>query len=242
MGGTRTVQVILAGYPEQMRQLMLTNPGLKSRFQHSVPFPDYTGKELFQIALQMLESKQLVLSPDAAERLEDICELQAELNDPMSGNARFVRNLLDVAGMRQAERLLAMESRTREALVTIERDDLEAREEDFKKSGIVLNKTIFTSTAEPPRKHKLKPPPGQAPRQGQRGEVEAGPGESEDVLQLLGLPPKREDDSDSAWGDDPSGDDADENDDDDDADDDLGTTRTDTINSDDVSDPWPPAR
>lgn len=196
--------VILAGYPVQMKQLMQTNPGLKSRFQHSVNFPDYSGGELYEIALQMLAPKGLELAPDAELRLRELCYLQAELNDPQSGNARFVRNLLDVAGMRQAERLLKMEARTREALITIEREDLDAKEEDFKKSmaGIVLNKTIFEGSAEHARARQLQPPP-----------------EGKCAVKT------KDEDSDSAWGD--------EDDDD---------MRTDTIRSDDVSEPWPPGR
>lgn len=115
--------VILAGYPSDMQRLLQTNTGLPSRFPTIVRFPDYTGQELCQIALGILARQQMRLSDKADERLRGLCEAQASMADPMAGNARFVRNLLEKAGMRQAQRLIALPSRTREQLTTLEEDD-----------------------------------------------------------------------------------------------------------------------
>ena len=93
-----------------------------------VPFPDYNAEELAEIAVGMLAVKQQVLSPAALTSLQGTCERQAALGDPMSGNARFVRNLLEKAAMRQAERLCALPDGgpplTREQLVTLEACDI----------------------------------------------------------------------------------------------------------------------
>ena len=86
--------VILAGYPREMKALLEANPGLKSRFPVTVNFPDYTGEELEQIAHGMLDKMKMILSPEAAIRLAQVCRAQAQLNDAQSGNARFVANLI----------------------------------------------------------------------------------------------------------------------------------------------------
>lgn len=82
--------VILAGYPTNMEELLTRNPGLKSRFPITVPFPDYTHQELVEIANDMLAEKQLTLSSAAAEVLATMCRAQAASGDAMSGNARCV--------------------------------------------------------------------------------------------------------------------------------------------------------
>jgi len=135
--------VILAGYPVQMKSLLQSNPGLKSRFPVNVSFPDYNGHELEEIAKRMLASKQLMLSQQATSKLTELCHAQAKLDDPMSGNARFVRNLIEVACMRQAERLVALPSRSKEQLMTLEVVDLDAKSTDFQGSGIVLAESTF---------------------------------------------------------------------------------------------------
>lgn len=119
--------VILAGYPSNMDELLTRNPGLKSRFPINVPFPDYSSDELVEIAKGMLGEKQLALSGDAAAVLSRMCKAQAASGDAMSGNARFVRNLLEAAGMRQAERLCALAERSREQLTTLEACDLQPK-------------------------------------------------------------------------------------------------------------------
>uniref|UniRef100_A0A7S0VAN1 AAA+ ATPase domain-containing protein n=1 Tax=Hemiselmis tepida TaxID=464990 RepID=A0A7S0VAN1_9CRYP len=116
--------VVIAGYPGQMDELMARNPGLRSRFPISVPFPDYSGEELTEIAQRMLKDRQQVLSAPALRSMEAVCQRQAMSKDVQSGNARFVRNLLESAAMRQAERLCALPERSREQLVTLEACDL----------------------------------------------------------------------------------------------------------------------
>jgi len=131
--------VILAGYTQDMERLLQANSGLKSRFPVTVHFPDYSGDELVAIADGMLESPlELKLTPGARERLVQVCHAQARLHDPLSGNARFVRNLLEKACLRQAQRLVQLPSRSKEQLTTLEEDDLGVPPAEMVLSGLVL--------------------------------------------------------------------------------------------------------
>lgn len=95
--------VILAGYPEQMKQFLESNPGLVSRIRHRVEFPDFTRDELRQIALDMVSRQEMTLSPAAADAITDHAVALAER--PGFANARTVRNLVDQATTRHAARV-----------------------------------------------------------------------------------------------------------------------------------------
>ena len=85
----------------------------------------------------------MILSPGAATRLQQVCETQAKLNDPHSGNGRFVRNLIEKACMRQANRLVDLPSRTKEQLMTLLDTDFGVPPKEFVDSGVVLDpKTV----------------------------------------------------------------------------------------------------
>ncbi len=118
--------VILAGYKDRMERFFSSNPGMASRIAHHIEFPDYSADELQAIARLMLDKLQYRLSDDAARALADYIALRR--TQPHFANARSIRNALDRARLRQAKRLF--ESRgatlTREALMTIEADDIRA--------------------------------------------------------------------------------------------------------------------
>jgi probable Rubsico expression protein CbbX len=118
--------VILAGYKERMDTFFRSNPGLSSRIAHHLDFPDYSPEELLQIALRMVEQMQYSLSESALGALRDYIPLR--MNQPHFANARSIRNALDRARLRQANRLFALTGRelTREDLMTIEGEDLRA--------------------------------------------------------------------------------------------------------------------
>ena len=118
--------VILAGYRDRMSRFFASNPGMSSRIAHHIDFPDYAPDELHDIALLMLEQMQYRLSPDAELALvEYIGRRRAQ---PNFANARSVRNALDRARLRQANRLLSRGggSLTRDDLMTIEAEDIRA--------------------------------------------------------------------------------------------------------------------
>ena len=95
--------VILAGYPDRMAQFFSSNPGLASRVAHNLEFPDYSDDELAAIAGRMLDRMQYRLSPGAAAALRDYIPLRRK--QPNFANARSIRNALDRARLRQANRL-----------------------------------------------------------------------------------------------------------------------------------------
>ncbi len=118
--------VILAGYKDRMDAFFRSNPGLSSRIAHHLDFPDYRPEELEQIALRMVQEMQYRLSPSALAALHDYIPLR--MLKPHFANARSIRNALDRARLRQANRLFADKSRalTRDELMTIEGADLRA--------------------------------------------------------------------------------------------------------------------
>jgi probable Rubsico expression protein CbbX len=118
--------VILAGYADRMETFFRSNPGLSSRIAHHLDFPDYLPEELEGIAERMLETMQYRLSPSAVAALHEYIPLR--MKQPHFANARSIRNALDRARLRQANRLFAQKGRQldRDALMTIEGEDLRA--------------------------------------------------------------------------------------------------------------------
>jgi probable Rubsico expression protein CbbX len=118
--------VILAGYADRMQTFFQSNPGLSSRIAHHLEFPDYLPEELEVIAERMLETMQYRLSPAAVQALREYIPLR--MTQPHFANARSIRNALDRARLRQANRLFAQKGRQldRDALMTIEGEDLRA--------------------------------------------------------------------------------------------------------------------
>jgi probable Rubsico expression protein CbbX len=118
--------VILAGYADRMETFFRSNPGLSSRIAHHLDFPDYLPEELEGIAERMLEGMQYRLSPSAAAALHEYIPLR--MKQPHFANARSIRNALDRARLRQANRLFAQKGPPldRDALMTIEGEDLRA--------------------------------------------------------------------------------------------------------------------
>ena len=119
--------VIFAGYRDRMDRFFDTNPGIRSRIAHHIEFPDYAPDELGAIADVMLEKMQYRLSPDGEVALADyIARRRAQ---PDFANARSIRNALDRARLRQANRLVTgggAAALTREQLMTIEGADIRA--------------------------------------------------------------------------------------------------------------------
>lgn len=91
--------VILAGYKEEMKSMLSSNPGLESRIQFQLDFPDYTREELGEIAKGFLEKKQYVITEDVLSLVLDITEYYR--NRSNFANARTVRNILEQVIMNQ---------------------------------------------------------------------------------------------------------------------------------------------
>jgi probable Rubsico expression protein CbbX len=116
--------VILAGYKEPMDKFYESNPGLSSRIANHIDFPDFTTPELLQIAKLMLQDQQYRLTSDAESALVQYIEKRKE--KPLFANARSVKNALDRARMRQANRIFDSRGQvlTKKELVNLEASDL----------------------------------------------------------------------------------------------------------------------
>ena len=116
--------VIVAGYPDLMSAFIEANPGLKSRFNKTIDFPDYDADSLFAIFMSMCKSQDYHLSPNAEERLREVIQEMLTHRDKNFGNARDIRNLLNQVIERQANRLVNAAGVDKEQLLTIEPVDL----------------------------------------------------------------------------------------------------------------------
>ncbi len=117
------IVVILAGYKDRMDTFFQSNPGFSSRIAHHLDFPDYTLNELLAIAQLMLADQMYRLSPEALKAFE--AYLTRRMHQPRFANARSVRNALDRARLRQANRLFAKGGKISKIdLMTIEAEDI----------------------------------------------------------------------------------------------------------------------
>ncbi len=126
--------VIVAGYVALMNDFVHSNPGLESRFNRFLYFPDYSVEEMLAIFEMRCEKAGYRLEEGAKERLKEILREESEDNIGF-GNARGVRNLFEQAIARQANRLAKLDVLTREQLMTLVQDDLEAAQEDLDKEA-----------------------------------------------------------------------------------------------------------
>ena len=114
--------VIAAGYTENMREFIESNPGLESRFPTTIRFADYTPEELVQILLRMSEEGDYALATEAAEPVRAAF---AELSQaPDFGNARTVRNVFEAAVREHAWRLRDATEPTVEQMRTLTAEDV----------------------------------------------------------------------------------------------------------------------
>jgi len=116
--------VILAGYRREMNVFMNANPGLRSRFPIQIEFPDYDSEELFQIALQMYQEREYEMSNKCRWKMKCLLDEFVKSHHPHSGNARYVRNLVEKSIRLQALRLVDQAVLTRSELMRIEDYDI----------------------------------------------------------------------------------------------------------------------
>ena len=99
-----SVIVIFAGYPDKMREFLDRNEGLRSRIAFHIDFPDYTADELLDIFKLMARKRGFKISAEVAAHCRKIFKRVAKKKN--FGNGRFVRNLLEQAWLRQAQRIV----------------------------------------------------------------------------------------------------------------------------------------
>ena len=136
--------VILAGYKDRMDKFFHSNPGMRSRIAHHIDFPDYGPDELVSIAKLMLASQNYCFSAAGEEAFGKYIRLR--MKSEHFANARSVRNALDRARLRQANRLFSgtKKSLSKTDLITLEAEDILA-------SRVFLESTL---DSEPNTKNK----------------------------------------------------------------------------------------
>ena len=128
--------VIFAGYKDRMDDFFRSNPGLSSRVAHHIDFPDYDVDELMSIAHLMLDHQSYVFGPGAEDAFRSY--LERRVKRPRFAHGRSVRNSIDRARLRQANRLFAEGTGvlSRDELMTITPDD-------------ILQSSVFAEDREP---------------------------------------------------------------------------------------------
>ncbi|CAA6605392.1 ATPase, AAA family [Rhodospirillaceae bacterium LM-1] len=116
--------VIAAGYPQPMQTFIEANPGLRSRFSRYFNFPDYSPPELQEIFEKMADDGGYKLGPEAQKRCLDMFAKLHKGRDRHFGNGRTARNAFEASLTRQANRLAAITSPSREQLSLLTAEDI----------------------------------------------------------------------------------------------------------------------
>lgn len=97
--------VIVAGYTDEMKVFIDSNPGLRSRFTKYIEFQNYSDAELLKIFRKMCEAEGFLLASDLDQvLLSKINRIRESATSKRFGNARAMRNLLDMTKLAQANR------------------------------------------------------------------------------------------------------------------------------------------
>ena len=95
--------VILAGYKDKMDKFFESNPGFRSRIAHHIDFPDYSNNELLEIAEVMVASMNYQFNDESKKAMAEYIKIRKK--QPHFANARSIRNAIDRARLRQANRV-----------------------------------------------------------------------------------------------------------------------------------------
>ena len=116
--------VIVAGYTKPMEKFINSNPGLKSRFNKYIEFPDYTIEELEAIFYQNCERYDYTVEEEVKKHIHEMIVLRKFSRQENFANAREVRNMFEEIITNQARRVAALENPSEEDMKTLTLDDL----------------------------------------------------------------------------------------------------------------------
>ena len=116
--------VIAAGYHNEMQDFLDANPGLRSRFNRTIEFPNYSADDLIEIMSNRAKKLDYQIEPETLEYIRSKFKQFLAVPPKNFGNARSVRNYLDNAISNQANRLVSSPSLDLDALTTITIDDV----------------------------------------------------------------------------------------------------------------------
>lgn len=130
--GPGDLAVIVAGYPKEMDHFIASNPGLKSRFKLFYDFKDYLPQELSVIGAYACVEKEVVLTDEAKEVIDELIVKEFRERDKTFGNARFVYDLIEKAKVNLGLRVMKgkSDSLDLDTLSTILADDVIAIKEE----------------------------------------------------------------------------------------------------------------
>lgn len=116
--------VILAGYTNEIKEFIDSNPGLQSRFNRYIEFEDYKAEELIEIFRNNLKKAKYKIKRDAFEWLQQYINYKVATKDENFGNARFIRNTFEKVVQNQADRLARQSNISNEELTIVTIDDI----------------------------------------------------------------------------------------------------------------------
>ncbi|RKM54872.1 AAA family ATPase [Butyrivibrio sp. X503] len=116
--------VIVAGYTNPMKKFINSNPGLKSRFNKYIEFPDYSVDELEQIFNMNCDKYDYKVEDDVKHQIRALITSKKMGSIDNFANAREIRNLFEEIITNQARRVATLENPTNEDMMTICLEDL----------------------------------------------------------------------------------------------------------------------
>jgi AAA+ superfamily predicted ATPase len=116
--------VIVAGYPDEMKKFIETNPGLKSRFNRFFNFKHYNPEELVKIFKVFVEKARFEITPQAEKKIKALLEELYQARDKTFGNGRLARNIFEKAVELQANRIAESKELTDKILTTLTHEDI----------------------------------------------------------------------------------------------------------------------
>jgi len=126
--------VIAAGYSNEMRRFLESNPGLKSRFSRTIEFESYSPEELFDIFLSMVKTAHYYLTPDAEKKAQKHIQWMKKNADEHFGNARAMRSFFEHIIPIQSQRIAGLpnfEELPDEEFQTITEEDIDNATEEY---------------------------------------------------------------------------------------------------------------